>query len=132
MNNITLVESGKGRFEIHFDSYNDMKTILSKYRYKYNHDTKTNSYSCNDYVNIKNDLMRVAMIKEIEYLEEMKLRQSIDNKKVILQFQYDSNVIQILKEIPKEAREYNTETKDWIIDAIFEDVKLKIQKLKEP
>ena len=32
MNNITLVESGKGQFEIHFDSYNDMKTILSKYR----------------------------------------------------------------------------------------------------
>ena len=27
MNNITLVESGKGRFEIHFDSYNDMKTF---------------------------------------------------------------------------------------------------------
>ena len=72
------------------------------------------------------------MIKEIEYLEEMKLRQSIDNKKVILQFQYDSNVIQILKEIPKEAREYNTETKEWIIDAIFEeDVKLKIQKLNK-
>jgi hypothetical protein len=127
--------SGNGRFEIRFDTYFQMLNILNKYTHAYKKDInktfKTKTYDLSDYEEIKTNLMKYAMIEEKDMNREISFTPDEDGKHVLVSFPFDRQVVNILKELPKEKREYNSDKRQWKIESTALDcVKEKIEKLK--
>ena len=91
----------------------EVTSVLSKYR------------------GIKKELMILAVIKEKPRETTVNMVSDAETKKTTITFEYDTQVIDIIKSIPKESREYVPETKSWRIESAYEDeVRDKINNLK--
>ena len=131
MNQITLSEIQRNRFEVSYDTMKEITNVLSKYRGRYNRMNKQWSYDMIDYEGIKKDLTSLAVLKEKPRESTVYMVTEAENKKTTITFEYDTHVIDIIKSIPKECREYVPETKSWRIDTCYEDeVRDKINNLK--
>ena len=131
MNQITLTEIQRNRFEISYDTMKEVTSVLSKYRGRYNRINKHWSYDMIDYEGIKKELMILAVIKEKPRETTVNMVSDAETKKTTITFEYDTQVIDIIKSIPKESREYVPETKSWRIESAYEDeVRDKINNLK--
>jgi hypothetical protein len=61
--------------------------------------------------------MKYAMIEDNDMNRELSFTPDGDGKHILFSFPFDRQVVNILKELTKEKREYNSDKRQWKIES---------------
>ena len=129
MNNITLSCMKGDKFEIKFDTKEQVDAILEKYKRTFNNKRKHFVYSKADLESIKEELKQLAVINECDFENEAHFRVHPETRKRRIKLiEYDDECVDFIKGI--RDRKYYHDTKEWEIDEKYtQEAKEKINQL---